>query len=150
MVIPTYFVPIIGIGLSVSVYNHYIPNYSKNFLEVKKQIESKPLPLKEPEQVGSGEKESETDEPKEPSETNIAEKIKLQSDVSDELNQIVKQRMDPKIYASFQKPLFVQTDKILFEKKRKLPANNHSKKLIKLEETKPKNVKHSFKFHESE
>jgi len=113
---------------------------------VKKQIEAKPLPLKEPEQVGSGEKE--IPENQEVSKLTL-NPIKIQSDESarsDDLNETVKNKMDPKIYASFQKPLFVQTDKILFQKKRKLSSDNKTPKLAKLD-AKPKDLKHSFQFY---
>jgi len=110
---------------------------------VKKQIEAKPLPLKEPEQVGSGEKEVQD---KEELSKLTLNPVKIQSDQSDGLNQTVKEKMDPKIYASFQKPLFVQTDKILFQKKRKLSAENKTVKLPKLD-AKPKDLKHSFQFY---
>jgi len=126
------FIP--GVGGSVSIYNYYVPLYSKNYLEVKKQIADIPEFI---EQSGTGTQQD-------LSESN-------NEDILGQLNKHVKDKMDPNIYESFQKPNFVKTDEILFTSKRKLSSedgtNTKKLKTIKGGSAQPININHKFKFH---
>lgn len=101
---------------------------------MKKQIEPKALdpllPLLEPGQSGSG--------------------IIENSESTSELNYSLKNKMDPKIFESFQKPRFVKTDKIVTDLKRKSTASNVSaadKRLKTSNFTGKSGVKHKFQFY---
>ena len=117
-----------GIGLNVSMYDLYVPTFSKNFLEVKKQIE----PLNsDVSQTGSG------------------SAVKDEGEEDKDLNMELKQKMDPQIFASFQKPNFVKSEKLILQKKRKPTMsvlNKEIKKAKIIEGGSNKNI-HKFKFY---
>jgi len=117
----------IGIGGSVNLYQCYVPTYSRNFLQIKKQIE----PVAVEEQTGKGNEEK---------------SVELEIET---LNEEVSKKMDPKIFKSFQHPRFVKVDKIILNSKRK--SDNVDNSVI---EKKPKLLtggasqpKHKFQFY---
>jgi len=138
-----------GIGGNVSIYNYYVPIYSKNYLEIKKNISEA---LEFVEQAGSGQDSKDTSSSENNAE--LSQNSKRSQDdenVVDDLNKSLKIKMDPKIYESFQKPNFVKTGEILFSNKRKVEKANVSgskkTKLMNNESNDRLNFKHKFQFH---
>lgn len=83
------------------------------------------------EQVGNGQTEDES------------------NNILDNLNKDIKNKMDSKIYESFQKPHFVKTGEILIKRKSEESSTNNVKKPKLDNETILKgNLKHKFKFHD--
>jgi len=138
-----------GIGGNVSIYNYYVPIYSKNYLEIKKNI-SETLDFVE--QAGSGQESKDPSSSENSAElSQNAKQSQEDENIVDGLNKSLKIKMDPKIYESFQKPKFVKTGEILFSNKRKAEKANVSSskktKLMNNDSTDGLNFKHKFQFH---
>ena len=83
---------VLGIGGSYTIYNDYVPMYSRNHTEIQKKIDDDPIAT---EQVGAGE------------------------NPSDEIfNDNVQKKLDAEIYKSFQHPRFVVTEKVQINKRK--------------------------------
>jgi len=116
-----------GVGGSTKVFDFYVPLHSANVLEVKKQIEPQQTAV---EQIGTGDNEDTVN-----NETNSEET----------LNKSIISKMDANIYNSFQHPKFVKTEKIVFDRKRKLP-NEAQEIQSKLPKQDGKPISHKFQF----
>ena len=98
------------------------------------------------EQSGSGE----TSKDDETSEISSSQNRASTSDAELEaLNKKVAEKLDPKIYSSFQKPSFVKTENILIHSKRQNSSNDKDEKKFKTLKGSGKklNLKHKFEFY---
>lgn len=126
-----------GVGGSINIYRYYVPIYSKNPLQVQKQVE--PEKLQVVQQSGTG----------------VEDKVDDTTSVDIESDQEIPSnpqaaKMNPKIYNSFQHPSFVKTDKILFDLKRKgNEVKTKQSKKLKIEDGGGNSAqqKHKFQFY---
>ena len=123
-----------GVGGSMNMFTYFVPIYSKNVLEVQKQIQppSETNPT-EPGQSGSG----------------LIENNEIKHESMAETSNIHASKMEPSIYQSFQHPKFVKTNKIIFDLKRKgtEPKSSEAKRAKTVGGGKS-GLNHKFQFHD--